>query len=187
VGSVSRRSARAAVRATPCSSRSDLRVVVAGFLAALVLAPGALALSCPNVPLDERLDGADAAFVGRVTAERTVAGGHVYRFLVDQNVKGPIGREVEVRSAQRLVDANDKPILHDEALGVLANLDGARVVTEPCLLTDPGTLLSVSDEQKGNAIRLLIGILILAAVLAYSIRRLRHRRRDLAARSSLPR
>jgi len=31
-----------------------------------------------------------------VTAERTVADGHVYRFLVDQNVKGPIGREVDV-------------------------------------------------------------------------------------------
>jgi hypothetical protein len=153
-----------------------------------VLAPGALALDCPNVPLDERLAKVDVAFVGRVTAERpTAGGGRVYEFLVDQTVKGPVGREIDVDATTRLVDATDKPIVHDEALGVLANLDGARVVTEPCLLADPGTLLSVSDEPRGNAIRLLIGILILAAVLAYSIRRLRQRRRDLAERSSLPR
>ena len=119
-----RRSARAAARATPSSSRSDLlRAASPAVLAALVLAPGALALSCPNVPLDERLADVDAAFVGRVTAERDRRrAAHVYRFVVDQNVKGPIGREVEVRAAQRLVDANDKPIVHDEALGVLANL-----------------------------------------------------------------
>ena len=44
-------------------------------LASLVLAPSALALDCPNVPLDERLDAADAAFVGRVAGERAVATG----------------------------------------------------------------------------------------------------------------
>jgi hypothetical protein len=164
---------------------SLLRVVTAGFLAALVLAPGALALACPNVPLDERLDEADAAFVGRVTAERSVVGGHVYRFLVDQNVKGPIGREVEVRSAERLVDANDKPILHDEALGVLATLNGAELTTESCLLSDPGTLLATSDEPRGNGIKVVVGLVILALVLAYSVRRLRHRRAELAARGRL--
>lgn len=161
--------------------------LVAACVAALVLAPGALALDCPNVPLDERLSEADVAFVGRVTAERPSPTGRVYEFLVDQNVKGPVGREIDVDSATRLVDATDKPLVHDEALGVLANLDGARVVTEPCLLTDPGALLSASDEPKGNAIRLVIGILILAAVLAYSIRRLRHRQRNLATRSSFRR
>jgi hypothetical protein len=150
-------------------------------LAALVLAPSALALDCPNIPLDERLDDADAAFVGRVTAERTTPSGRVYRFVVDQNVKGPVGREVEVRSATRLVDAKDMPLIHDEALGVLANLSGAELVTESCLLTDPGALLSVSDEPRGNGIKVVIGLLILAAVLAYSIRRLRHRRAQLAA------
>jgi hypothetical protein len=161
---------------------------VVACVAALVLAPSALALDCPNVPLDERLSEADVAFVGRVTAERpSQTGGRVYEFVVDQNVKGPVGREIDVDSTTRLVDAADKPLVHDEALGVLANLDGARVVTEPCLLTDPGALLSASDEPKGNAIRLVIGILILAAVLAYSIRRLRHRRRDLTARSSFRR
>jgi hypothetical protein len=156
-------------------------------LAALAFAPGALALDCPNVPLDERLQAADVAFVGRVTGERRTPAGRSYAFVVDQRVKGPVGREVDVDAATRLVDATDKPLVHDEALGVLASLDGARVVTESCLLTDPGALLSVSDEPKGNAVRLVIGILILAAVLAYSIRRLRLRGRGEAAGSSLRR
>ena len=172
----------------PCSSRSSLlRAGLAAALAALVLAPGALALSCPNVPLDERLSEVDAAFVGRVTDERTVAGGFVYRFVVDQKVKGPVGREVEVRSARRLVDARDEPILHDEALGVLATLNGAELTTESCLLSDPGTLLATSDEPRGNGIKIVIGLVILAAVLAYSIRRMRHRQAELAARGRLDR
>ena len=141
------------------------------------------------MPLDERLSEVDVAFVGRVTAERasTVGAGRVYEFVVDQTVKGPVGREVDVDAPARLVDATDKPLVHDEALGVMANLEGARIVTRSCLLADPGALLSVSDEPKGNAIRLLIGILILVAVIAYSLRRLRRRGQGGVPRSSLRR
>ena len=152
------------------------RLLLAGGAAALALAPQAPALDCPNTPLEERLDAADAAFVGRVTDERVgPADETVYRFLVDQNVKGPVGREVEVVSAAPLVDAADNAIVRDEALGVMANLAGARLSTDSCLLTDPGALLSVSDEVRGNGIKILIGLVILALVLAYSIRRLRTR------------
>jgi hypothetical protein len=111
----------------------------------------------------------------------------VYQFVVDQNVKGPVGRDVSVDSTERLVDATDTPIVHDEALGVLASLEGARIVTESCLLTDPGALLSVSDEPKGNGIKVVIGIVILLLVVGYSIRRLRHRQRERAAGGSLRR
>ena len=69
----------------------------------------------------------------------------------------------------------------------MGDLDGARIVTESCLLTDPGALLAASDEPKGNAIRLVIGILILAAVLTYSIWRLRRRGQGGVPRSSLRR
>jgi len=86
-----------------------------------------------------------------------------------------------------LVDATDKPIIRDEALGVLANLDGAELVTESCLLSDPGTLLATSDEPRGDGIKVIVGILLLALVLAYSVRRLRHRRASLAARGRLDR
>ena len=148
-------------------------------LAALIFPPGALALDCPNVPLEERLSAADVAFVGRVTDERRAASGPgmVYRFVVDQRVKGPAGREIEVDAAEPLVDAADEPLAHDEALGVLARLEGARVETESCLLTDPGALLSTSDEPRGQEIKVVAGLVILALVLAYSIRRLRRRER----------
>jgi hypothetical protein len=154
-------------------------------VAALATAPGAFALDCPNVPLEERLAAADVAFVGRVTDERPgVDGiGVVYRFLVDQRVKGSVGREVEVHAAEPLVDAADEPLVRDEALGVLARLVGARIETESCLLTDPGALLSTSDEPRGDAIKIVIGLAILGLVLAYSIRRLR--RREPPRRSSL--
>jgi hypothetical protein len=154
-----------------------------------VLAPGALALDCPNVPLDERLAAADAAFVGRVTDERqaTSGTGYVYGFVVDQRVKGPVGRQVDVRSADRLVDVSDRPILHDEAIGVLANLSGAELTTESCQLSDPGALLSVSDEPRGNAIKLVIGLVILAGVVAYSVLRLRRRPAGAGARGRLGR
>jgi hypothetical protein len=154
-----------------------------------VLAPGAWALDCPNTPLEERLAAADAAFVGRVTEERPAEAGNglVYRFVVDQHVKGPVAREVDVRADERLVDADDDPLVHDEALGVLASLDGAQLVTESCLLTDPGALLSVSDEPRGAWIKILIGLAILGLVLWYSIRRLRLRQAALAPRSRLDR
>ena len=154
---------------------------------ALVATPLGHALECPNVPLEERLAAADAAFVGRITERRpaTGSGPVAYRLLVDQRVKGPVGRQVEVTAATPLVDDEDEPVVFDEAVGVLANLDGARLTTESCLLTDPGALLSVSDEVRGNAIKVVIGLGILALVLAYCIRRLR--RRELPTRSSLDR
>ncbi len=105
------------------------------------------------------------------------------RFVVDQRVKGPVGREIEVSSPGRLVDAADEPLVRDEALGVMAMVDGARIVTESCLLTDPGALLSTSDEPRGDAIKIVIGLGILLLVLLYSVRRLR--RRELPGRSSL--
>ena len=53
-------------------------------------------------------------------------------------------------------------------------------MTESCLLTDPGALLSASDEPRG-AIKIVIG-LVIALVLAYSVRRLRSRQAELSGR-----
>ena len=99
--------------------------------------------------------------------------GSVWLFRPEANA------ERMMRSTERLVDAVDRPIVHDEALGVLASLTGATLVTESCLLTDPGALLSVSDEARGAWIKVAIGLVILGLVLAYSIRRLRSRRIEL--------
>lgn len=151
----------------------------APFLLAALLALGAasnaMAVDCPNVPLPDRIDAADGAFVGRVSSSRPAGDGErVYRFFVDQPVKGEIGREVEVRGPL-LVDAADQPVPVDVPVGVLVQQDGASWTTESCLLTDPGALLSASDEARGNWIKVLIGIGILALVLVYSLRRLQRR------------
>jgi hypothetical protein len=67
----------------------------------------------------------------------------------------------------------------------MATVEGARIVTRSCLLTDPGALLATSDEPRGDAIKIVIGLVILALVIAYSVRRLK--RRELTGRSSLDR
>ena len=47
-----------------------LPVVAAAALAGLVLADAALACVCAQMPMSERLDDSDVAFVGRVESER---------------------------------------------------------------------------------------------------------------------
>lgn len=151
-----------------------VRALLVGALVALVLPAGAAALTCPNVPLQDRLEEADGAFVGRLTTQRPdPAGGIVFRFDVRQQVKGPVGSVVEVRSIEPLTDADDRPLARGAAVGVFADLDGAVLTTSSCLLTDPAALLAAADEPRGLWIKLLIGMLILGAVIAWSIRRRR--------------
>ena len=144
-------------------------------------AAGAATVVCPNIPLPDRLEEADAAFVGRMTAQRAEADGQVYRFDVRQRVKGPVGSVVEVRSVEPLTDADGRPLVRGEAVGVLAELEGAVLTTSSCLLTDPGALLEVADQPRGLLLKLAIGFVLLGIVLAWSIRR---RRRG--TRPSLP-
>jgi hypothetical protein len=158
-----------------------LRVVhvVALVATGLALAGEANAYTCPQTTLAQRLEQADGAFVGRSTGFRSVehdAGipQRVYRFQVDQRVKGEIGRIVEVRLPVRTENGGQR-IPEDVAAGVLAGRAGAEWVTTRCGITDPGALLSVADEPRGNAIKLVIGVLVLAGVLGYSVSRLRKR------------
>ena len=166
-------------------TRRTAVTVLAGALLAATGPGDAGALVCRSIPLPDRLDAADGAFVGRVQSSRPAdaEGRRVYRFVVDQRVKGAIGREVEVR-APVLVDAADEPVPLDVAVGVLAQREGALWTTESCSLTDPGALLSAADEVRGNWIKVLIGVAILALVLAFSVRRLR--RRNAAERRADP-
>lgn len=124
-----------------------------------------------------RIDGSDAVFVGRLDSTRPSdeAAKAYYRFAVLQKVKGPLGAEVELL-APRLVDVNDRPLEIGVEAGVLANLAGATFTTDSCGLTHPGVLLAEADEPRGGAIKLLVGITILAAALAYALVRLRRRR-----------
>jgi hypothetical protein len=147
-------------------------------LAALAFTGTAHAYTCPQTPLDERIAAAEAVFVGRSTGSTTVAGGGIpqrrYRFEVDQEVKGDLGRTVSVRIPVK--PANGGQVVPvDVAAGILMGRANGEWFTTRCGITDPGAVLAEVDQPRGNAVKLLIGILILGGVLAYSIRRVRRR------------
>jgi hypothetical protein len=156
-------------------------------LALLTLAGTAAAYTCPQTPLDERIAQAEAVFVGRATGSRAVQGSgipqRVYTFVIDQEVKGDLGRTVEVRVPVREANGG-QTIPTDVAAGVLASRVRGELFTTSCGITDPGAVLAAVDEQRGNPIRLMIGLLILGLVLAYSVRRVRRKQAD-ARRDSL--
>jgi hypothetical protein len=152
-----------------------VRVAAGVMLASLVLAGQAAALECPQATIRERIDEAEAVFVGTILSSRPQGDERIYRFDVAQAVKGPLGGEVEIR-APVLVDADDRPVANGVDAGVFAMLDGATFTTDSCGLTDPGALLAEADEPRGTWIKVVVGIAILAAALAFSLLRLRRRR-----------
>ena len=127
-------------------------------------------------------------FVGRSEGYTAVPGEGVpqrlYRFTVDQKVKGDIGDAVVVRTPVRPANGGQR-IPEDVAAGILMNRAGATWFTTRCGITDPAAVLATVDEPKGNAIKLAIGILILLSVLGYSVWKLR--RRNAPPPSTLPR
>lgn len=154
------------------------RALLLGAVLVLALSGRALAYTCPQTPLQERIDQADIVFVGRSAGSHPVPGGGVpqrlYTFVVDQHVKGDVGEKVEVRIPVLAANGGQK-VPEDVAAGVLASRTGSGWFTTTCGITDPGAVLATVDEPKGNAVKLAIGIVILAAVLAYSIRRVRRK------------
>ena len=147
--------------------------------------PPAHALDCPNVPLEERLAAADAAFVGRVVTERPRGAepGVVYRFArrpERQGPGGPRGRGHSAAAARRrrrtsrscstrrsacMANARRRPP-HDRV--VPPDRSG-----RPALGQRRGA--GQRDQGRDRARRSS------RLVLAYSIRRLRARREQLDA------
>jgi hypothetical protein len=146
------------------------------FAAALALAAPAAACVCEDAPLDERLDRADAAVVGRVVRQATgEVNGAPQRFLtveVDQRVKGDLERTIVVRSPSG-TDCDVRVEL-DRAIGLLLTRgrDGAWLAST-CNVVEPGPLVVVGGEPRGGPIKVGVGIVILALVLALSFWRLR--------------
>ena len=117
-------------------------------------------------------------FVGRSTGSTAVAGGGIpqrrYRFEVDQEGKGDLGRTVTVRIPVKPLNGGQLvPV--DVAAGILMSRANGEWFTTRCGITDPGAVLAEVDRPRGNAIKLVIGGLILGGVLAYSIRRVKRR------------
>ena len=163
--------------------RRTASLVLAVAAAAAVLVPVAGAATCPRSSVKDKLDGADLAFVGTVTAVRPVAssGGiplSDYRFKVLHGVKGEVGQQVTLRAA-KLVDLDLQEVKAGlkVPIGVLATRENGRFVTSSCSLVDPGSLMGAADEPKGGLIKVGIGVILLGIVLAYSLHRLKKRRR----------
>ena len=139
---------------------------------------------CVDAPLDERLDDADAAVVGRVTAEREgELNGLTQLFLafeVEQRVKGEVEREIEIRTPSG-TDC-DVEVPRDEQVGFLLTRapDGAWLATA-CSVVNPGQLVVEGGEPRGGPIKVVVGAVILGLVLLWALRRLRK-----GARPDLP-
>jgi len=169
-----------------------LLVILAGLAALALTSPGnALACVCIAEPIDERLDRADAAVVGRVTAERSGelngAPQRLLTFEVDQRVKGDLPERIVVRSPSGS-DCDLTPEKREQ-IGLLLTRgpEGAWLGTL-CSLVDPGELILAGGEPRGGAIKVVVGLAILGLVLLWSFRRLRRGARpDLPRRGAPPR
>ena len=158
------------------------RTVFVALAAALLLPSAASAASCTTQSVQDKLAGADIAFVGRVVAQQLLPQGRGlprfdYVFTVSHPVKGAPPPRVTVRSA-KLVDLSGvalTPTFHED-VGVLAGrIKGGRFVTSSCGLADAVTLLDAGDAPKGGGIKVLIGLLIAGLVILYSVRRVKKR------------
>jgi hypothetical protein len=132
-----------------------------------------VACSCAAGPISERVDAADAAFVGRLLQVR----GATYVYDNDRTIKGELGERILVTSARSEAQCGLRRSQADEEVGVLLTRAGSGWASSLCAQTTAPDLLSVDDEPPGQGIRLAIGVVILLLVLAYSALRLRRRRR----------
>jgi hypothetical protein len=132
-----------------------------------------------NAPLAERLDDADAAVVGRIVGAEQDTGSRLLTIEVDQRVKGDLPERVEVRSPSGT--SCDIPARADEAAGFLLQRDGAAYSADLCSVVGAGQLVVVGGEPRGGPIKVVVGLVILAIVLLWALRRLRR-----GARPRLP-
>ena len=147
-------------------------LVLLGALA-LVGAGGAQACVCARQPLEERLDDADAAVVARLVGVRETQSSPPQRtlsFEVDQRVKGDIERSFDLEtSAQTDCDLD---LEENVPVGLLLTRgSGGEWQGTACSLVGAGELVVEGGEVRGGGIKILIGVLILALVLTWALRR----------------
>lgn len=129
---------------------------------------------CVSEPLDQRLDRSDAAVIGRVVGERTRelngARQKLLTFEVDQSVKGDAGERLVVRSPSGSDCDLETP--KNTAIGLLLTQapDGGWLGSK-CSLVTAGELVAAGGEPRGGAIKVVLGVLILAIVLSWALRR----------------
>jgi len=137
---------------------------------------------CAAAPLDERLDDAEAAIVGRIVArsETNVRGIRQSLFTINvvQRVKGDVPDELVVRSPLGtdcdLVDAAAPPVEQDGTTGLLLPWWPEGVwLGSACSVVGAGELVAAGGEPRGGVIKVVIGLVILALVLLWAFVRMR--------------
>jgi hypothetical protein len=148
-------------------------VLVAVALLALVGTGAAEACVCADQPLDQRLEEADAAVVARLVGVRegqSFPPQRVLTFEVDQHIKGDVEGTFDVDSLPQ----------SDCALDVAENVPVGLLLTRgpagewqgtTCSVVSAGELVAEGGETRGGAIKIVIGLLILALVLSWALRR----------------
>ncbi len=163
-----------------------MRTAVAIVAAALVLAGDAAACTCATAPAKERLDSADAAFVGRLVDRRPRPDGEAtYVFVVDSVVKGDLDRRVEVVSPTSGAACGfELPM--GEASGILLRRAGDDWISGLCGQIAVGELAEAAretDEPLVNWGGVVVGSVVLAVGALLLLRRLRRRRSALLSGS----
>lgn len=129
---------------------------------------------CAAEPLDERLDRADAAVIGRVVGEKTreLNGARqlLLTFEVDQSVKGDVDKRLVVRSPSGSDCDLDIPKRTATGLLLMRAPDGGWLGSA-CSVVSAGELVALGGEPRGGAIKVILGVLILAIVLSWALRR----------------
>jgi hypothetical protein len=138
---------------------------------------------CAVQPIEERLDEADAAVVGRIVGPVDGTAAPAERRLevdVEQRVKGDLPRELEIL-APAGTDC-DLPERTDRSIGLLFTKDpDGTLVGNLCSIANPGQLVVAGGEPRGGGLKVLVGLAILGLVLLWSFRRLKR-----GARPDLP-
>jgi hypothetical protein len=138
---------------------------------------------CAVQPIEERLDEADAAVVGRIVGPvdgTTAPAERRLRVDVEQRVKGDVPRELEIL-APAGTDC-DLPERTDRSIGLLFTKEpDGTLVGNLCSIADPGQLVVAGGEPRGGGLKVLVGLAILGLVLLWSFRRLKR-----GARPDLP-
>ena len=149
-------------------------VMAAVALAGTIVGVGpAQACVCADTPLAERLDDADAAVVARLIEVReslSFPPQRVFTFDVDQRVKGNVEERFDVRSPS----GTDCDLEAEENVPVgllLTRTTGGQWQATACSIVGPGELVAEGGAPRGGVIKVVIGLLILAIVLTWALRR----------------
>jgi hypothetical protein len=133
---------------------------------------------CVDTPVEERLGQADAAVVGRIVddVEWTLTEGPSARRLtiaVEQRVKGDVGDTVFVRVPSG-TDCDLELEMETTTGFLLSRVREGQTSTwfaSACSVVTPGELVAAGGEPRGGVIKVVLGVLILALVLSWALRR----------------